>query len=126
MTKLDEQKYSEQEYENSVKKLDLKFRNLQRKDLELILLDIKLVQLFNLDRPRLDKLFIEKYSEWRSNDEFNIVLFNKDPTKFKFVEDEYLSKVENLQIENGSLLLNKYKSDIILNSTESNKSNNQK
>ncbi len=126
MTKLDEQKYSEQEYENSVKKLDLKFRNLQRKDLDLILLDIKLVQLFNLDRPRFDKLFIDKYSEWRSNDEFNVVLFNKDPTTFKFVEDEYLSKVENFQIENVSLLLNKYKSDIILNSTESNKSNNQK
>ena len=76
MTKLDEQKYSEQEYENSVKKLDLKFRNLQRKDLDLILLDIKLVQLFNLDRPRFDKLFIDKYSEWKSNDEFKDVLFN--------------------------------------------------
>ena len=98
MNKKDEQKYSEQEYENSVKKLDLKFRKLQRNDLDLILLDIKLVQLFNLDRPRFDKLFIDQYSEWKSNDEFKVVLFNKDPTAFKFVEDEYLSKVENFQI----------------------------
>ena len=55
------------------------------------------------------------------------VLFNKDPTAFKFVEEGYLSKIEKFEIETF-ILHQKFdeKTELLINSTDSNKSIIQK